>query len=80
MKLAPRLLLQSLAIVGVMVISVVLIIDNQLHSSIVEQTTHDLAGEARLVATEWRPDVDPDSLADQAGVATGHRITLLDST
>jgi two-component system phosphate regulon sensor histidine kinase PhoR len=79
-KLAPRLLLQSLAIVGVMVISVVLIIDNQLHSSIVEQTTHDLAGEARLVATEWRPDVDPDSLADQAGVATGHRITLIDST
>jgi signal transduction histidine kinase len=58
----------------------VLIIDNQLYSSIVEQTTHDLAGEARLVATEWRPDVDPDSLADQAGVATGHRITLIDST
>ena len=80
MKLAPRLLLQSLAIVGVMVISVVLIIDNQIYSSIVERTTHDLAGEARLVATEWRPDVDPDSLADQAGVATGHRITLIDST
>jgi two-component system, OmpR family, phosphate regulon sensor histidine kinase PhoR len=79
-KLAPRLLLQSLAIVGVMVVSVVLIIDNQLYSSIVDQTTHDLAGEARLVATEWRPDVDPDSLADQAGVATGHRITLIDST
>ena len=80
MKLAPRLLLQSLAIVGVMVVSVVVIIDNQLHSSIVEQTTHDLAGEARLVATEWRPNVDADSLADQAGVATGHRITLIDST
>jgi signal transduction histidine kinase len=63
-----------------MVISVVVIIDNQLHSSIVEQTTHDLAGEARLVATEWRSDVDPDSLADQAGLATGHRITLIDST
>jgi signal transduction histidine kinase len=63
-----------------MVVSVVLIIDNQLYSSIVDQTTHDLAGEARLVATEWRPDVDPDSLADQAGVATGHRITLIDST
>jgi two-component system, OmpR family, phosphate regulon sensor histidine kinase PhoR len=63
-----------------MVISTVVIIDNQLHSSIVEQTTHDLAGEARLVATEWRPDVDPDSLADQAGVATGHRITLIDAS
>jgi signal transduction histidine kinase len=63
-----------------MVVSVVLIIDNELYSSIVEQTTHDLAGEARLVATEWRPNVDPDSLADLAGVATGHRITLIDST
>lgn len=80
MKLAPRLLLQSLAIVGVMVISVVLIIDNQIYAGIVERTTHDLAGEARLVATEWRSDVDPDSLADQAGAATGHRITLIDST
>src|SRR4029077_8734701 len=78
-KLAPRLLPQSLAIVGVMVISVVLVIDNQLYSSIVDQTTHDLAGEARLVAAEWRPDVDPDSLADQAGAAPGHRITLIDS-
>jgi len=79
-KLAPRLLLQSLAIVGVMVVSVVLIIDNQIYSSIVEQTTHDLAGEARLVATQWRSDLDPDSLADLAGLATGHRITLIDST
>jgi two-component system phosphate regulon sensor histidine kinase PhoR len=79
-KLAPRLLLQSLAIVGVMVISVVLIIDNQIYSSIVEQTTHDLAGEARFVATQWRPGVDPDSLADLAGLATGHRITLIDPT
>jgi signal transduction histidine kinase len=79
-KLAHRLLLQSLAIIAVMVISVVVIIDIQLHASITEQTTHDLAGEARLVATQWRPDVDPDSLADEAGVATGHRITLIDST
>lgn len=80
MKLAHRLLLQSLAIIAVMVISVVVIIDIQLHSSIIEQTTHDLAGEARLLATQWRSGVDPDSLADEAGVATGHRITLIDST
>ena len=80
MRLAHRLLLQSLAIVAVMVVSVVVIIDNQLYSSITEQTTHDLAGEARLLAAEWKPGVDPDSLADEAGVATGHRITLIDST
>lgn len=80
MKLAHRLLLQSLAIVAVMVISVVVIIDNQLYSSITEQTTRDLAGEARFLATQWRSGVEPDSLADEAGVATGHRITLIDST
>ena len=80
MKLAHRLLLQSLAIVAVMVVSVVVIIDSQLHSSITQQAIQDLAGEARFLATQWKPGVDPDSLADQAGVATGHRITLIDST
>ncbi len=79
MKLAQRLLLQSLAIVAVMVVSVVVIIDNQLHSSITDQTIHDLAGEAKLLAVQWKPGVDADSLADGAGSATGHRITLIDS-
>ena len=80
MKLAHRLLLQSLAIVTVMVVSVVVIIDYQIHSSITDQATHDLAGEARLLAAQWKPGVDPDALADEAGVATGHRITMIDST
>src|SRR5438105_15768211 len=62
-----------------MVISVVVIIDNQLHSSITDQTTHDLAGEARLMAIQWKPGVNADSLADEAGIATGHRVTLIDS-
>src|SRR5256885_3211114 len=62
-----------------MVISVVLIIDNQLHNNITERTTHDLAGEARLLALQWKPGVNADSLADNAGAATGHRITLIDS-
>ncbi|HKN58605.1 MAG TPA: ATP-binding protein [Gemmatimonadaceae bacterium] len=80
MKLAHRLLLQSLAIVAVMVISVVVIIDHQLYSSITDQTAHDLAGEARLMAMQWRAGINADSLADEAGAATGHRITLIDST
>ncbi|HEV2017820.1 MAG TPA: ATP-binding protein [Gemmatimonadaceae bacterium] len=79
MKLAQRLLLQSLAIVAVMMVSVVVIIDNQLHSSITDQTVHDLAGEARLLAAQWKPGLDADSLADEAASATGHRITLIDS-
>jgi len=79
-KLAHRLLLQSLAIVAVMVVSVVVIIDNELYSSITDQATHDLAGEARFLATQWKSGVDADSLADEAGAATGHRMTLIDST
>src|SRR5687768_14044735 len=63
-----------------MVVSVVAIIDDQLHSNITGQATHDLAGEARLLATQWKPGTPPDALADEAGVATGHRITLIDST
>src|SRR2546423_3959677 len=63
-----------------MVVSVVVIIDNQLYSSIADQTAHDLAGEARLMAMQGRPGVNADSLADEAGAATGHRITLIDST
>lgn len=80
MRLAQRLLLQSLAIIAVLVISVVVIIDNQLRSSITDQTVQDLAGEARLLSIQWRPGVDADSLADLAGGATGHRATLIDST
>ncbi|HKN59184.1 MAG TPA: ATP-binding protein [Gemmatimonadaceae bacterium] len=80
MKLAHRLLLQSLAIVAVMVISVVIIIDHQLHNSITDQTTHDLAGEARLLAMQWKPGINADSVADEAGGATGHRVTFIDST
>ena len=63
-----------------MVIAVVIIIDRQLHSNITEQTKHDLAGEARLIALNWQAVSNPDSLADAAGAATGHRITLIDST
>ncbi|HEY4734229.1 MAG TPA: ATP-binding protein, partial [Gemmatimonadaceae bacterium] len=80
MRLAHRLLLQSLAVVAIMVIAVVIIIDRQLHSNITEQTKHDLAGEARLIALNWQAVSNPDSLADAAGAATGHRITLIDST
>lgn len=79
MKLAHRLLLQSLAVVTVLVISVVIIVDIQLHQRITEQTTANLAGEARFVASQWTAQVDPDGLADQAGEATGYRVTLIDS-
>ena len=77
MRLTQRLLLQTLAIVVVLIASVVLIIDNRLHKQIVAETTLALAREARLVSAQWQPGTDPDKLADVSGTATGHRVTLI---
>ena len=80
MKLSHRLLLQSVAVVAILTASVVLILDKQLLNRITEQSTQDLAGEARFLARLWRPGVDADALADEAGAATGHRTTLIDGS
>ncbi|MEO7822985.1 MAG: ATP-binding protein [Gemmatimonadaceae bacterium] len=77
MKLAHRLLLYALAIVAVLIAAVVLIIDRQLHTRVIEQTSDGLAREARLVAVQWARPSASDSLADLAGAALGHRVTLI---
>jgi two-component system phosphate regulon sensor histidine kinase PhoR len=77
-RLAYRLLLYGFAIVGVLVIAVVLILDHRLHERVTEETLDGLAREARLVATQWRDPATADSLADVAGAALGHRVTLID--
>jgi two-component system phosphate regulon sensor histidine kinase PhoR len=76
-RLTQRLLLQTLGIIVVLVASVVIIIDSRLHQRIVDETILELSREARLVAIEWRPGADADDLADRAGAATGHRVTLI---
>jgi len=76
-RLTSRLLLQTLGIVAVLIVAVVVIIDHRLHQRIVDETTLELAREARLVALEWKPGTDADSLAHQAGAATEHRVTLI---
>jgi len=77
-RLAHRLLLYGFTIVGVLVIAVVLILDHRLQARVVEETLDGLAREARLVATQWRDPAIADSLADVAGGALGHRVTLID--
>jgi signal transduction histidine kinase/heme exporter protein D len=77
MKLAHRLLIYSFAVVSVLVLSIVTIIDRRLHSRIVQQTVAQLGREARLTALQWRPAENADSLADAAGAALGHRVTLV---
>ena len=62
----------------VLVVAVVLIIDQRLHARIVEQTVTELAREAQFVAAEWRSTFSADDLADAAGRALEHRVTLID--
>jgi signal transduction histidine kinase/heme exporter protein D len=80
MKLAHRLLLYSFAVVSVLVLAIVTIIDRRLHERIVRQTVGELAREARLTALQWRAGDNADSLADAAGDALGHRVTLVSSS
>ena len=77
MKLTTRLLLGSLLVVAVLVTVVVAVIDRRLQSRIQEETARQLAREARLVAIQWTPGAPHDALADAAGRATGHRVTLI---
>lgn len=78
MKLAHRLLLYGLGIVSVLVVAVVVIVDQRMHERVIEQTVDGLGREARLVAAQWREPAASDSVADVAGAALGHRVTLID--
>jgi signal transduction histidine kinase len=80
MKLTQRLLIGSLLIVGVLVALVVAILDGRLRSRFYEDSSAQLLREARLVAAQWHPGLAVDSLANAAGRALGHRVTLIDSS
>jgi signal transduction histidine kinase/HAMP domain-containing protein len=78
--LVRRLLVGSLVLVGVLVAGIVAIAGNRLQTRLFDQTVRGLEREARVVAAEWRPRLNPDSLADATGAALGRRVTLIDST
>ena len=80
MRLTQRLILGSLVVIGLLVAVVVNLIDNRLSRRISEQTEDELWRESRLVALQWTPQSNADSLANAAGLALGHRVTLIDST
>jgi two-component system, OmpR family, phosphate regulon sensor histidine kinase PhoR len=79
-SLVKRLLVGSLVLIAVLVAGIVAIAGNRLQSRLFDQTVRGLEREARVVATEWRPGLNADSLADAAGAALGRRVTLIDST
>ena len=80
MTLARRLLAGSLVVVTLLVAAVVLIAGGRLRDRLVEEKRDELTRVGRVIATEWRADVDADQLAHRAGDALGYRVTLIDST
>ncbi|HEY9226062.1 MAG TPA: hypothetical protein VIP11_05410, partial [Gemmatimonadaceae bacterium] len=80
MTLAKRLLVGSLVLVVALVTGVVAIAGSRLQDRLTVETRRGLEREASLVASEWAPRENADSLADAAGEALGRRVTLIDST
>ena len=79
MRLAQRLLLGAALIVTVLVIVAVTLSSGRLSRQLHQLTTTQLAREARFIADQWDAGVQPDGLADSAGIALAHRVTLVDA-
>ena len=77
MRLSQRLLAGSLLVLGVLVLLVVVSLDRRLRVRLRDDTSAELLREATLLGEMWQPRVDSDSLADVAGRALGHRVTLI---
>ncbi len=77
MRLSRRLLAGSLLVIGVLVLLVVLSLDWRLRVRLRADTTVELLREAALIADSWTEGMDADSLANRAGAALGHRVTII---
>ncbi|HVX39533.1 MAG TPA: ATP-binding protein [Gemmatimonadaceae bacterium] len=78
MTLAKRLLTGSVVLVLVLSALIVVIAGERLRTRLADETRRELEREAHLVAAEWTPGRNTDSLADAAGSALGRRVTLID--
>jgi signal transduction histidine kinase len=80
LKLAERVLAGSLAIVALMALLMFIVANRRLHGRLISEAVRDLQQEAQLVGSQWRPDINADSLADDTGRRLQRRVTLIDST
>src|SRR5688500_15454672 len=80
MRLAQRLLLGSLLVIGVILVLVVALSERGLRSGMLDTMTARMEADARLLGALWRPGIDPDSLSDASAALLGFRVTLIDST
>jgi signal transduction histidine kinase len=79
-RLAQRLVVYSFLLIAVLIVVIAAIIDYGLRRDITRELTANLAREARLVALQWTPDLNADSIANAAGAALKQRVTLIDSS
>ena len=80
MRLTQRLLIGSLAVVGLLVVLIVGLSSHRLRTRLVRETTAQLVREARLLSAEWGEREAADTLADAAGAALARRVTLIDTS
>ena len=79
MSLTQRLIVGALLVCGVFVVLTVASLDWRLRNRLRDESATELLREARLVGAQWREGLDADSLADAAGAALSHRVTLVAS-
>ena len=79
MRLTTRLLLGLVLGVSLLLAAVIGVLDRRLYARIGEEQVAQLQSEARLLAAQWTVPAEADAIADAAGRATGHRVTLIDS-
>ncbi|MES3033430.1 MAG: ATP-binding protein [Gemmatimonadota bacterium] len=77
MRLTTRLLLGLVLGVSLLLAAVIAVLDRRLYARIGEQQVSQLQSEARLLAGQWTDRAAADAIADAAGIATGHRVTLI---
>jgi len=77
-RLTTRLLLGLVLGVSLLLAAVIGVLDRRLYARIGEQQISQLQSEARLLAGQWTDAAAADAVADAAGAATGHRVTLID--
>ena len=80
MRLTTRLLLGLVLGVSLLLAAVIAVLDRRLYARIGEEQVAQLQSEARLLAAQWTDPTEADAVADAAGTATGHRVTLIDAT
>jgi two-component system, OmpR family, phosphate regulon sensor histidine kinase PhoR len=79
-RLTTRLLLGLVLGVSLLLAAVIAVLDRRLYARIGEEQVTQLQSEARLLAAQWAEPARADAIADAAGRATGHRVTLIDAS